>query len=85
MQNVDPSALMQEWKGWLVEVHFNGVCQYWGGFMEHFLVYRNGALDYQEIVEKMKEIGFDGPIVCELQARSRMKDSIKFLWRCDEA
>jgi sugar phosphate isomerase/epimerase len=67
MQNVDPSALMEEWKGRLVEVHFNGVCQYLGGFMKHFPVYRNSALDYQEIVEKMKEIGFDGPTICELK------------------
>jgi len=67
MQGVDPVAMMEEWKNRLVEVHFNGVCHYWGGFMEHTPIYRNNALDYQGIVQKMKEIRFEGPIICELQ------------------
>jgi len=67
MQGVDPITIMEEWKNRLVEVHFNGVCHYWGGFMEHTPIYRNNALDYQEIVQKMKEIKFGGPVICELQ------------------
>lgn len=67
MQAVDPVDLMEECKDRLLEVHFNGVCHYWGGFMEHVPIYRNNALDYQGIVRKMKEINFEGPIICELQ------------------
>lgn len=67
MQGFDPSAMMEEWKDRLIEVHFNGVCHYWGGFMEHVPIYMNNALDYQEIIQKMKEIRFEGPIICELQ------------------
>jgi len=67
MQGFDPSALMEEWKDRLIEVHFNGVCHYWGGFMEHVPVYMNNALDYQEIIQKMNEIRFEGPIICELE------------------
>ena len=35
--------------------------------MEHTPIYRNNALDYAGIVKKMKEIAYEGPIVCELQ------------------
>jgi len=67
MQGVNPVSMMEQWKDRLIEIHFNGVCQYWGGFMEHVPIYRNNALDYQEIIQKMKEIEFEGPIICELQ------------------
>lgn len=90
MQGIDPSAMMEEWKDRLIEVHFNGVCHYWGGFMEHVPIHRNNALDYQEIIQRMKNIGFEGPIICELQGNDiqqaceavvEARDLIKKLWK----
>lgn len=67
MQRIGLLQWIESFGDRLVEVHFNSVCHYWGGFMEHTPVRRNNVIDFQTVVPKLKNIGFEGPIVCELQ------------------
>ncbi|UCH34418.1 MAG: sugar phosphate isomerase/epimerase [Armatimonadota bacterium] len=67
MQGVDPAALIEEFADRLVEIHFNGVVHYWGGFMEHVPVNRNNVIDYPAVAAAVRKVGFRGPIVFELQ------------------
>lgn len=51
----------------LVEIHHNGVNHYWGGYMEHQPPHMNNTIDYQGAYTRLREIDYDGPIICEIQ------------------
>jgi len=51
----------------IVEVHMNGVNHYWGRYMEHQPVHLNNMIDYQTTFTRLRELGYEGPIVCEIQ------------------
>jgi sugar phosphate isomerase/epimerase len=51
----------------VVEVHHNGVNRYWGGYMEHQPPHLNNTIDFQHTYCHLREIGYAGPIVCEIQ------------------
>ena len=72
---------IDEFKEKIVEVHHNGVNQYWGGYMEHQPVHLNNMIDFQGVYEKLKEIGYAGPIVCEIQGQ----DIKQVIEHCQEA
>ena len=50
----------------VVEVHHNGVCHYWDGFVEHLPVHLNNTIDYQGTYDRLKALDYRGPIVCEI-------------------
>ncbi len=81
MAGNDPIEYIKEFKEKIMEVHMNGVCHYWGGFMEHVPVHRNNAIDYQAFFTKLRESGYKGPIICELQGN----DLQQVIEVCDEA
>lgn len=60
-------AYFDEFKDRIAEVHHNGVNHYWGRFMEHQPPHMNNTVDYQLVYQKLAEIGYQGPIVCEIQ------------------
>jgi sugar phosphate isomerase/epimerase len=62
-------AYVEEFQGRIVEVHHNGINHYWGGYMEHQPPHLNNAIDFQRTYERLKEIGYTGPIVCEIQGQ----------------
>ncbi|MHB1463193.1 MAG: sugar phosphate isomerase/epimerase family protein [Armatimonadota bacterium] len=53
----------------IVEIHHNGVNQYWGQYMEHQPPHLNNTIDYYATYRRLKEIGYKGPIVCEIQGQ----------------
>lgn len=53
----------------IVEIHHNGVNHYWGRYMEHQPPHMNNMIDYQGTYTMLKEIGYSGPIVCEIQGQ----------------
>ncbi|MBN1344794.1 MAG: sulfatase-like hydrolase/transferase [Phycisphaerae bacterium] len=83
-------AYIDEFAGRIAEVHMNGVNHYWGRFMEHQPPHLNNTIDYQRTFERLKEIGYEGPIVCEIQGQdiaqvvrhcSEAKDVIVGIWQ----
>jgi len=92
MQRVDLLQVIERWRGRIVEVHFNGVNHYWGGFMEHQCVWMNNVIDYRKVIPKLRDVGFMGPIICEIQGNDieqyiehvlEAKELIEFLWLRD--
>ena len=65
----------------IVEVHHNGVNQYWGKYMEHQPPHMNNTIDFQKTYTKLKEIGYAGPIVCEIQGQ----DIVQVIQHCQES
>ncbi|MFC1735261.1 sugar phosphate isomerase/epimerase family protein, partial [Candidatus Hydrogenedentota bacterium] len=65
----------------IVEIHHNGVNQYWGGFMEHQPPHLNNTIDFQNTYTRLKEIGYAGPIVCEIQGQ----DIAQVIRHCQES
>jgi len=93
MQRVDLLQVIERWKDRIVEVHFNGVVHYWGGFMEHQCVWLNNVIDYRKVIPKLRDVGFVGPIICEIQGNDieqhiervlEAKELITFLWNRDK-
>jgi len=89
MQSVDLCKVINLWKDYIIEVHFNGVVHYWGGFMEHVPVWYNNCIDYRKVISHLKNIGFQGPIICEIEGNDldqcievvlEAKELIEFLW-----
>jgi sugar phosphate isomerase/epimerase len=60
-------AYLEEFKGRIAEVHHNGVNHYWGRFMEHQPAPLNNTVDFQLAYETLTDIGYQGPVVCEIQ------------------
>jgi len=58
---------IEEFKTKIVEVHHNGINHYWGGYMEHQPPHLNNMIDFQKVYTRLREIGYKGPIVCEIQ------------------
>ncbi len=81
MSGPDPMKWLQHFAGRIVEVHFNAVCHYWGRFMEHVPVNRNNVLDYNTLLPAIRDSGFEGPIICELQGN----DIAQVIQVCREA
>lgn len=65
----------------IVEVHMNGVNHYWGRYMEHQPVHLNNMIDYQTTFTRLRELGYVGPIVCEIQGH----DIAQVVRHCAEA
>ena len=79
-----------EFKGRIYEVHLNGVCHYWGGFMEHQPPHLNNAIDYQATFVRLRDDGYEGPFICEIQGNDleqvirhcqETKDMLCGIWR----
>lgn len=62
-------AYIDELGGRIAEIHHNGVNHYWGKYMEHQPPYLNNMIDFQRTYGRLKEIGYGGPIVCEIQGQ----------------
>lgn len=58
---------IEEFKGKIAEVHHNGVNHFWGGYMEHQPPHMNNMIDFQRVYTRLKETGYEGPIICEIQ------------------
>lgn len=67
MGGTDEKDWVEYFAGRIVEVHFNSACQYFGGILDHQPISRNNALDYQYLIPAIRDTGFTGPIICELQ------------------
>lgn len=65
----------------IVEVHHNGVNHYWGRYMEHQPPDMNNMIDFQGVYTKLKEAGYTGPIVCEIQGQ----DIPQMIRHCQES
>jgi sugar phosphate isomerase/epimerase len=77
-------------KGRIAEVHHNGVNQYWGRYMEHQPPHLNNTLDFPTTYHRLRDDGYPGPIVCEIQGQDipqairhcqESKQMICGLWR----
>ena len=75
-----------------VEIHHNGINHYWGRYMEHQPPHMNNTIDFQRTYTTLKEIGYAGPIVCEIQGHDieqvirhclESKEMIVGIWRGD--
>lgn len=82
-------ALLETFRGRIVEVHHNGVNHYWGNFMEHQPPHLNNMIDFQGTYERLRDDGYAGPIVCEIQGQDiaqvirhcqESKDMIRGIW-----
>lgn len=62
-------AYIDQLGGRIVEIHNNGVNHYWGQYMEHQPPHLNNMIDFQGTYTKLREIGYAGPIVCEIQGQ----------------
>jgi len=62
-------AYIDEFKGRIVEVHHNGVNHYWGRYMEHQPPHMNNTIDFQNTYTRLRDNGYTGPIVCEIQGQ----------------
>ncbi|MBM3291195.1 sugar phosphate isomerase/epimerase [Candidatus Bathyarchaeota archaeon] len=60
----------------IVEIHHNGINHYWGKYMEHQPPHLNNMIDFKGTYSRLKEIGYSGPIVCEIQGND-IKQVIK--------
>ncbi len=58
---------LNEFKGRIVEIHHNGVNHYWGRYMEHQPPHLNNMIDFQSTYQRLRDDGYGGPIVCEIQ------------------
>ncbi|MCJ7796757.1 MAG: sugar phosphate isomerase/epimerase [Thermoleophilia bacterium] len=56
-------------KGRIAEIHHNGVNQYWGRYMEHQPPHLNNTLDFPTTYQRLRDDGYPGPIVCEIQGQ----------------
>jgi len=65
----------------IVEVHHNGVNHYWGGYMEHQAPHLNNMIDFQGVYERLREIDYQGPIVCEVEGH----DLEQYIAHCQES
>lgn len=65
----------------IVEIHHNGVNNYWGHYMEHQPPHLNNTIDYYATYSKLKKIGYKGPIVCEIQGQ----DIAQVIEHCQES
>jgi len=74
-------AYMEQLGSRIVEVHHNGVCHYWGGFVEHMPVHLNNTIDYEGVYERLKALDYGGPIICEIMG----PDMSEALRHCQEA
>lgn len=74
-------SYMDEFKGRIAEVHHNGVNHYWGRYMEHQPPHMNNMIDFQRTYERLREIGYQGPIVCEIQGQ----DIAQVIQHCQES
>ena len=74
-------AYIDEFQGRIVEVHHNGVNHYWGGYMEHQPPHLNNTVDFQRTYERLRQIGYQGPIVCEIQGQ----DIAQVIRHCQES
>jgi len=74
-------AYIEEFQGRIVEVHHNGINHYWNGYMEHQPPHMNNTIDFQRTYERLKEIDYQGPIVCEIQGQ----DIAQVIRHCQEA
>lgn len=74
-------AYLDEFQGRIVEVHHNGINHYWGRYMEHQPPHLNNMIDFQRTYECLKEIGYQGPIVCEIQGQ----DIVQVIRHCQES
>jgi sugar phosphate isomerase/epimerase len=74
-------AYIEELGERIVEVHHNGVNQYWGGYMEHQPPHLNNTIDFQRTYSRLREIGYRGPIVCEIQGQ----DIAQVIRHCQES
>ena len=74
-------AYMDELGSRVVEVHHNGVCHLWFGFMEHLPIHLNNAIDYQGTYERLKALDYRGPIIWEIMG----PDIDEALRHCQEA
>ncbi len=74
-------AYLDEFQGRIVEVHHNGINHYWGGYMEHQPPHLNNTIDFQRAYERLKEIDYQGPIICEIQGQ----DITQVIKHCQES
>ncbi len=72
---------IDEFAGRIAEVHHNGVNHYWGRYMEHQPPHLNNVIDYQGVYGRLKGIGYQGPIVCEIQGH----DIQQVIGHCQES
>ncbi len=80
---------LDEFKGRIAEVHHNGVNHYWGRYMEHQPPHLNNMIDFPRAYHRLRDDGYEGPIVCEIQGMDiaqvirhcqESKDMISGLW-----
>jgi len=78
-----------EFKGRIAEIHHNGVNHYWGRYMEHQPPHLNNTIDFTRTYGRLRDDGYAGPIVCEIQGMDipqvirhcqESKDMICRLW-----
>jgi sugar phosphate isomerase/epimerase len=78
-----------EFEGRIVEIHHNGVNHYWGKYMEHQPPHLNNMIDFQRTYQRLRDDGYAGPIVCEIQGQDiaqvirhcqESKDMISGIW-----
>lgn len=74
-------AYIRELGDRIVEIHHNGVNHYWDRYMEHQPSHMNNMIDFQGTYTKLKEIGYAGPIVCEIQGQ----DIAQVVRHCQES
>jgi sugar phosphate isomerase/epimerase len=83
-------SYLDTFKGRIAEVHHNGVNHYWGRFMEHQPPHLNNTLDFATTYARLRDHGYAGPIVCEIQGQDiaqvirhcqESKEMIAGLWR----
>lgn len=74
-------AYFDEFKDRIIEVHHNGVNHFWGGYMEHQPPHLNNTIDFQHTYERLREIEYQGPIVCEIQGQ----DIVQVIQHCQES
>ncbi len=65
----------------IVEVHHNGINHYWGRYMEHQPPHLNNTIDFQATYETLRDNGYAGPIVCEIQGH----DIAQVIRHCQES
>lgn len=52
----------------LTEVHVHGAFHWWGGVLTHQSFQRNNVIDWPRILRKLKEAGYAGPLILEIQS-----------------
>jgi sugar phosphate isomerase/epimerase len=72
---------LDAFQGRVAEVHHNGVNSYWGAYMEHQPPHLNNLLDFPGTYGRLKESGYPGPIICEIQGH----DIAQVIRHCQES